>query len=86
MAHRKTAITVPKDVLAAIDADAKLRGESRSRYIVRILRAAMKARRDAELTRRLKALFADPAFAAAYQRDAELWSRLPHDWLTDERW
>jgi hypothetical protein len=53
---------------------------------VRILRAAVKARRDAEITRRLRALFADPAFAAAYRRDAELWSRLPQDWLADERW
>ena len=85
MAHRKTAIAVPEDVLDEVDRAARTRGESRSRFISRILRLAMRARRDAEITRRLDALFADESLAEGQQRDAEDLARLAVDW-TDERW
>jgi len=85
MAHRKTAIAVPEDVLDEVDRAARMRGESRSRFISRILRLAMRARRDAEITRRLDALFADESLAEGQQRDAEDLARLAVDW-TDERW
>lgn len=64
MAMRKTAITVPEEILAEVDRAARRRGESRSRFISRVLSAAVRARRDAEVTRRLDELFADPAVAA----------------------
>ena len=85
MAHRKTAIAVPEDVLDEVDRAARTRGESRSRFISRILRLAMRARRDAEITRRLDALFADESLAEGQQREAEDLARLAVDW-TDERW
>src|SRR5690606_6151876 len=59
MAYRKTAIAVPAEILDEVDRAAQARGESRSRYIVRILGAAVRARRDAEVTQKLDALFAD---------------------------
>ena len=64
MTHRKTAIAVPEDVLAAVDRAARARGESRSRFISRVLRLAVRAQRDAEVTRRLDALFADEPLRA----------------------
>ena len=58
MAVRKTAIAIPEDLLELVDQAATDRGESRSRYITCVLRAAVRARRDAEITRRLDRLFA----------------------------
>ena len=55
----KTTVTIPEDLLAQVDKAAERRGESRSRYITRVLRAAGGARRDAEITSRLNALFAE---------------------------
>ena len=52
-ATAKIPVTVPEDVLEAVDAAARERGESRSGFISRVLRAAMKARSDVEVTRRL---------------------------------
>jgi hypothetical protein len=85
MAHRKTAIAVPEEILDEVDRAARARGESRSRFISRILRLAMRARRDAEITRRLDAFFADESLAEGQQREAEDLARLAVDW-TDERW
>jgi hypothetical protein len=85
MAHRKTAIAVPEDLLEAVDDAARERGESRSAYISRILRLAVRARRSAEITRRLDALFADPSLAASQVRDAEAWEDVAAPW-EDERW
>ena len=59
MAVRKTAVALPEDLLAKVDEAARARGQSRSRYITQVLQAAVRARRDAEVTRRLDALFAD---------------------------
>jgi len=53
MPHRKTAIAVPAEILDEVDRAARARGESRSRFITRVLRLAVRARRDAEVTRRL---------------------------------
>jgi len=85
MAHRKIAIAVPEDVFDEVDRAVCMWGESRSRFISRILRLAMRARRDAEITRRLDALFADESLAEGQQREAEDLARLAVDW-TDERW
>ena len=68
MPYRKTAIAVPAELLDAVDQAARERGESRSRYITRVLRAAVRARTNAEITKRLNELFADPQVAAG-QRD-----------------
>lgn len=82
MARHKTAIAIPEDLLAEVDAAARARDESRSAFITRVLRAAMSARRDREITRRLDALFADEAVQAEQLVPAELADEL----LGDERW
>jgi DNA topoisomerase VI subunit B len=85
MAHRKTAIAVPEEILDEVDRAARARGESRSRFISRILRLALRARRDAEITRRLDALFADESLAQAVRREGDDLARLGVDW-GDESW
>ena len=85
MAHRKTAIAVPAEILDEVDRAARARGESRSRFITRVLRLAVRARRDAEVTRRLDALFADEPLAEEQRREADDLARLAVDWA-DERW
>lgn len=85
MAHRKTAIAISQELLDAVDLAARERGQSRSAFISRVLRAAVKARRDAEITRRLDALFADDLVADAARRDVEELEELASDW-SDERW
>ena len=76
MAVRKTAISIPDELLDQVDRAAADLGESRSRYITRILRAAVRARRDAEVTRRLDVLYASEPLnreqvAVAQQSDDE---------------
>jgi metal-responsive CopG/Arc/MetJ family transcriptional regulator len=68
MSTSKIAITVPEDVLAAVDAAAKERGESRSGFISRVLRTALKSRRDAAITRRLDELFMNEDVVAEQRR------------------
>ena len=85
MAHRKTAIAVPEEILDEVDRAARARGESRSRFISRILRLALRARRDAEITRRLDALFADESVAEAVRQESDELARLGVDW-GDESW
>ena len=85
MAHRKTAIAVPAEILDEVDRAARERGESRSRFISRVLRLAVRARRDAEVTRRLDALFADESVNAEQRRDAHELAQLGIDWHS-ERW
>lgn len=85
MPVRKTAIAVPEDLLAAVDRAANERGESRSKYITQVLRLAVKARRDADVTRRLNELFADERSARAQLREAESFDAIGSSW-TDERW
>lgn len=85
MALRKTAIAVPEDLLAAVDRAARARRESRSRFVTRVLRHAIRARRDAEITRRLNELFASPEFKEEYNREAYELDAIGTPW-TDERW
>ncbi len=85
MAYRKTAIAVPEDVLEEVDRAARERGESRSRFISRVLRLAVRARRDAEVTWRLDALFADGSVREAQRRDAHELAELGINW-DSERW
>ncbi|MGH9332124.1 MAG: ribbon-helix-helix protein, CopG family [Vicinamibacteria bacterium] len=85
MASAKIAITIQEDVLEAVDEVARGRGESRSGFISRVLRSAVKARSDRELTRRLDEIFADPAVAAEQLRVAEEMDSAGTDW-SDESW
>ncbi len=85
MALRKTTISVPEDVLDEIDRAARERHESRSAFITRILRAASRARKDREITRRLELLFSDGATNEGQRRTAQDLDELGTDW-SEERW
>lgn len=82
---RKTAISVPAKLLAEIDRAARQRGESRSRFIQRLLLEAVRAKSDNDFSRRLDAFFADQANAAAHRQEADVWSQLAPAW-NPERW
>jgi hypothetical protein len=85
MALHKTAIAVPEALLTDVDRAARERGESRSAYITRVLSVAVRARRDAEITRKLDELFADARVKKAQSRSAAALDEVGSDW-TDERW
>ena len=85
MPLRKTAIAIPDDLLAAVDRAAQSRGETRNRFVTRVLQEAVHARRDAEVTRRLNELFADRDLAQEQARTASEWDAVGTDW-SDERW
>ena len=85
MPLHKTAVTIPEDLLAKVDEAAEQRGESRSRYITRVLRAAVGARRDAEITNRLNALFADDKIREEQQQTTTELEASGTNW-SEERW
>jgi metal-responsive CopG/Arc/MetJ family transcriptional regulator len=80
MPVKKIAISVPPDVIRQVDLAARERGVTRSRFITDLLRKAARARSDAEVTRRLNELFADPEVAAEQRREARMWVQaMPKD-------
>jgi metal-responsive CopG/Arc/MetJ family transcriptional regulator len=85
MPARKTAIAIPETLLADVDRAARERGESRSRYITRVLQVAVRRRRDAEITRKLDALFAEGRVQDSQVMAAQELDEAGSDW-TDERW
>ncbi len=85
MVRSKIAITVPEDVLSEVDAAARERGETRSGFISRILKTALKARRDAGITRRLNELFAEESVVATQDRITREMDSAGTDW-SDEVW
>ena len=85
MALRKTAIAISDELLQEIDRAARQRHESRNRFVTRVLRFAVRARRDAEITRRLNELFSDPVSIESQRREAAELDAAGTPW-TDERW
>jgi hypothetical protein len=85
MPLRKTAIAVSEDLLAAVDRAARQRHESRNRFVTRVLQYAVRARRDAEITRRLNELFSASEARDRQSRDASELDVIGTPW-TDERW
>jgi hypothetical protein len=85
VALRKTAIALSDELLSAIDQAATDRKQSRNRFVTQVLEQAVRARRDADVTRRLDALFADPAVDEAQSRQAAELDAAGTDW-SDERW
>lgn len=82
---RKTAITVPAKLLAQVDRAAKARGESRSRFIQRLLSEAVHSLGDKDFTGRLNAFFENEANANAYRNEAQAWDEVGSAWKS-ERW
>jgi metal-responsive CopG/Arc/MetJ family transcriptional regulator len=68
MGARKFAISIPQEVMEQIDAAAERRGITRSRFISDVLRKVARARTDAEITRRLDAVFSDPHVVREHRR------------------
>jgi hypothetical protein len=85
MPLRKTAIALSDELLSAVDRAATARGESRNRFVTRVLQEAVRARRDAEVTKRLNELFADPEILQQQVRGASELDEAGTDW-SDERW
>ena len=85
MPLRKTAIAVPDDLLAAVDRAARERKESRNQFVTLVLRRAIRARRDADITRRLDELFAQPDLAQQHRLEARGLDAIGTDW-SEERW
>ncbi len=85
MPLRKTAIAVSDDLLAAVDRAARQRHESRNRFVTRVLQYAVRARRDAEITRRLNELFSTSEVRDHQSREAAELDVIGTPW-TDERW
>ncbi|HEV2983933.1 MAG TPA: hypothetical protein VGX46_06075 [Vicinamibacterales bacterium] len=85
MPLRKTAIAVSDDLLAAVDHAARQRHESRNRFVTRVLQYAVRARRDAEITRRLNELFSSSEVRDHQRREAAELDVMGASW-TDERW
>lgn len=82
---RKTAISVPASLLAAVDRAAKQRGESRSQFVQRLLAEAVRAKSEIEFTNRLNAFFAGKANRDAHQKEASAWGQLRPAW-DREQW
>ena len=80
MALRKTAIAVPEELLAEVDEVARERRESRNRFVTHVLRQAVRARRDAEITRRLNELFADQQLVEDQRQSTESLDAVGTDW------
>jgi metal-responsive CopG/Arc/MetJ family transcriptional regulator len=85
MPLRKTAIALPDNLLAAVDRAAESRGESRNRFVTRVLQEAVRARRDADVTKRLNELFTNVEIAQEQARTADELDAVGTDWST-ERW
>jgi predicted transcriptional regulator len=80
MPLREVAIPLSDELLSAIDKAARARRESRNRFVTRVLQEAVRARRDAEVTKRLNDLFADGEFDQEQARVASEWDAVGTDW------
>ena len=85
MPLRKTVIALPADLLAEVDRAAGAEHESRSRFVTRVLEAAVRARRDADVTRRLNELLADPDLSQEQLRMAGEPDSAGTDWSDEHR-
>lgn len=85
MPLRKTAIAISDELLSAVDHAAQARGETRNRFVTRVLEQAVRARRDADVTRRLNELFTDAEVAYEQTRSAGELDAAGTDW-SDESW
>jgi hypothetical protein len=76
MPARKLAISVPEEVIREVDRAAKRRGMTRSGFITGVLSDVARARTDAEISRRVNALFSDPDIAREQVETAKKFRRI----------
>ena len=75
MPARKFAISVPESVMRHVDRAARRRGMTRSGFVSHVLARVAEARTDAEISRRVDALFADPEVAREQRKTARAFRR-----------
>ena len=85
MPMTKVAISLPDEIVAQVDDAAHDRGESRSAFVAKVLREALRSRRGESITQRLNALFADEAVAAEQRRLTREMQSAGTDW-DNESW
>jgi metal-responsive CopG/Arc/MetJ family transcriptional regulator len=85
MPLHKTAIAISDDLLSAVDRAAQSRGESRNRFVTRVLQEAVRARRDADVTKHLNELFANVEIGHEQAQVASELDAIGTDW-SNERW
>ena len=71
MPVKKFAISVPESVMREVDLAAKSKKTTRSAFIADVLRRVARARSNAEITRRIDEVFADPELADEQRRTAK---------------
>jgi metal-responsive CopG/Arc/MetJ family transcriptional regulator len=82
---KKTAIAIDPELLVQVDRAAQERGQSRNAFIGLVLKKAVQARRDRDITRTLDALFADASLVRIQRVEAANLDHAGGDW-SDERW
>ncbi|MBW1808689.1 MAG: ribbon-helix-helix protein, CopG family [Deltaproteobacteria bacterium] len=85
MPAHKTSIAIDDDLLKKIDRAARERGESRNRFVVKVLSQAVRARRDVQITKRLNELFADEELQQEQLKVAEELGTAS-SYGTDDQW
>jgi hypothetical protein len=75
MPVKKLAISVPEDVVRAVDRAARSRGVTRSRFITDLLRVAARLRTDAEITAEVDRVLADSGLGGEQRATARAFQR-----------
>ena len=76
MPATKFAISVPIEVMQAVDRAAQERGITRSRFISEVLRRVARAKRDEEISRRIDQVLSDPELAREQRSTAAEYRRI----------
>jgi metal-responsive CopG/Arc/MetJ family transcriptional regulator len=80
VARKRVTVSLPDDVVAAIDRAAAARGVTRSRLVSDVLRAVARARSEAETRARVDRLVAEPQVAAEQRGTARAFQRAGSRW------
>src|SRR2546427_9510492 len=70
------AISIPAEVMQAVDRAARERGMTRSRFITEILRRVARAKRDEEISRRIDKALSDPRLTREQRSTASDYRRI----------
>ena len=76
MPATKFAISIPSEVMDAVDIAASERGVTRSRFIAAVLRRVAQAKTDQEISRRIDEVLSDPGLAEEQAATASDYRRI----------